>query len=61
MESGIVDDQIDDILCRINAHNLECLRASCEAEGERELVDIISAKLASEPQTVSIVSDGARS
>jgi hypothetical protein len=46
----VVDDQIDDILDRINSHNLERIRASCEADGDRELVDIISAKLANERQ-----------
>ena len=57
----MVDDQIDTILGRISAHNLERIRASCEADGDRELVDIISAKLANDSQTASADSDTARS
>jgi hypothetical protein len=57
----MVDDQIDTILRRISAHNLERIRASCEADGDRELVDIISAKLANDGHTASAESDAARS
>lgn len=39
------DDQIDVMLDRISPHNLERIRASCEAEGDWELVEIITARL----------------
>lgn len=37
---------IDEMLDRINAYNLERIRASCEADGDQELAALIVAKLA---------------
>jgi hypothetical protein len=39
---------IDEMLERINSHNLERIRASCEADGDHELADLIRRKLSSE-------------
>jgi hypothetical protein len=36
---------IDEMLERINTHNLERIRSSCQADGDQELADLIDAKL----------------
>jgi hypothetical protein len=38
---------IDEMLERINVHNPNRIRDSCEADGDQELADLIQAKLAS--------------
>ena len=44
---------IDDMLERINDHNLRRIRDSCEAEGDQELADLIGNKLASGTSSAS--------
>lgn len=48
---AMFDDQTTDILNRITPHNLERIRASCEADGDSELAAIISETLARHRQS----------
>lgn len=44
---------IDEMLERINVHNLERIRVSCEADGDQDLAELIRAKLASSTSSAS--------
>jgi hypothetical protein len=50
---GIIMSAIDEMLERINVHNLERIRVSCEADGDQELAELIRAKLASGTSSAS--------
>ena len=52
-QKGIIMSAIDEMLKRINFHNLERIRVSCEADGDQELAELIRAKLASGTSSAS--------
>jgi len=52
-QKGIIMSAIDEMLKRINFHNLERIRVSCEADGDQELAELIRAKLASSTSSAS--------